>query len=330
MLNELVEIKELSSGNKGLMAKGNMPKGTLIWKLDSNEKQLSKEERDALPEDVRKLAFQYNDKFVVVHDGSQFMNHSCSPNTWWTADNELSALKDISIGEEITYDYSTADIGDWIAPWECHCGSHDCRKTISGKDILNKKLQDKYQGHLPSWTKDYINRYKANRLYILCGIPFSGKTTLAKKIVEKIGFSRIDLDEVKFSLFGKDITDSQIDQSGWDSVYQEMYRQIKQALSNGETVVHDTGNFTKHERDLVKKIADELNIESTTIFVNIPKPEAYKRLLDNRKTNIRFNVTDEDFESTVKEMEPPDQSENHLVFIWTDSVDHWIERNLGF
>ena len=166
-----------------------------------------------------------------------------------------------------------------------------------------------------------------NKLYILCGIPFSGKTTLAKRLVEKLKYTRIDLDEVKFELFGREITDVEIDQSGWDEVYLKMYQKIRTALINGETVIHDTGNFTKNERGLVKKIADELNIESVTIFVEIPKAEAQKRLLENRKTKIRFDVADEDFESTNKEMEPPDQNEKHLVFRWTDDVDRWVIEN---
>ena len=56
------------------------------------------------------------------------------------------------------------------------------------------------------------------KLYILCGIPFSGKTTLANKVVEMLGFKRIDLDEIKFKIFGPKITDSQIDQDGWNKV----------------------------------------------------------------------------------------------------------------
>jgi SET domain-containing protein len=156
MLSSSVEIKEITPGNFGLFAKTKISKGDLIWKLDTNEKQLTKEERDGLPEDIQKFAFQYQDKFIVVHDGSQYMNHSCDPNTWWTADDELSALRDINAGEEITYDYSTADIGDWTASWKCNCGSPDCRQTITGKDIIDKKLQEKYQGHLPSWSKVFI------------------------------------------------------------------------------------------------------------------------------------------------------------------------------
>lgn len=168
-----------------------------------------------------------------------------------------------------------------------------------------------------------------NKLYILCGIPFSGKTTIAKRMAEKLGFVRIDLDEVKFDLFNPQILDTQIDQSGWDKIFEEMYRRIRQSLVDGKTVIHDTGNFTRHERRKVQAIAKELGVETLTIFVNIPPEVAHQRLLDNRITKTRFDVADEDFQSTVKELEPPDENEKHLVFNWTDDVELWLEKYIS-
>ena len=89
-----------------------------------------------------------------------------------------------------------------------------------------------------------------NRLYIFCGIPFSGKTTIAKKVADKFGFVRIDLDDIKFDLFGKNARDEELKQTDWDKIYAKMYEEIKNNLKNGKTVINDTGNFTKQERIL--------------------------------------------------------------------------------
>ena len=126
-----------------------------------------------------------------------------------------------------------------------------------------------------------------NKLYIFCGIPFSGKTTIAKKLEEKLGYIRIDLDDVKFSLFGNDILDEKIDKQGWDKVYQKMYKQIEDNLKNDKTVINDTGNFTKHERDLVKEIADKLGLETIEVFIDTPTEIARQRLLENKKIKKR-------------------------------------------
>jgi predicted kinase len=167
-----------------------------------------------------------------------------------------------------------------------------------------------------------------NKLYILCGIPFSGKTTLAKAISNALGHERVDLDAVKIELYGDTMKDGDLQQKDWDAIYKRMYQDIENLLKQGKTVVHDTGNFTAHERGLVHEIASKLGVEAQTIFLDIPKNIAYDRLLKNRNTKNRHDVTDIDFERTVAEMEPPGESEKVLVFYVHDDVASWISEHL--
>ena len=166
-----------------------------------------------------------------------------------------------------------------------------------------------------------------NKLYIMCGLPFAGKTVLAKELAKRLGFVRIDLDEVKFALFGKEMKDEEIDQSGWDKVYAGMYQRIENNLRAGKTVVNDTDNFTKYERGLVRKITDKLGIESQVIFVDVPVKEARKRMLKNRQSGKRFDVSDEGLESTVKELEPPGKDEKTIIFRAGEVKDGWIKEH---
>jgi predicted kinase len=167
-----------------------------------------------------------------------------------------------------------------------------------------------------------------NKLYVICDIPFSGKSTLAKAIVNKHGYKRVDLDDIKFEMFGNNILDENLQQKDWDAIYKRMYQIIEGFLKQGGTVVHDTGNFTKHERGLIRQIAEKLGIPSTTIFVDTPKTIAYERLLQNRQSKTRFGVSDQDFESTVAEMEPPTEEENTISFKENDDIDSWIGKHL--
>src|SRR4030042_3295306 len=123
------------------------------------------------------------------------------------------------------------------------------------------------------------------KLYILCGIPFSGKSFLAKEIEKKFGHTRVDLDDVKFELYGENVKDEYLKQKDWDILYREGHRKVESLLQKGKTVVYDTGNFTKHERNTVRQIANRLGIEITTIFVDTPKQIAYERLSKNRSSN---------------------------------------------
>lgn len=166
-----------------------------------------------------------------------------------------------------------------------------------------------------------------NKLYILCGIPFSGKTTLATQLVKQFGFTRIDLDEIKFELYGADKKDSEMGTRDWNYAYEEMYKRLNLGLKAGKTVIHDTGNFTKKERSEVRQIADRLGIKTITIFMDTPPDVARERLVKNRNTNQRFDVGEKDFESTVADMEPPSADENPILFHHNESIETWIKEN---
>ncbi|KKT33215.1 MAG: hypothetical protein UW20_C0004G0049 [Candidatus Woesebacteria bacterium GW2011_GWB1_44_11] len=141
-----------------------------------------------------------------------------------------------------------------------------------------------------------------------------------------MGYIRIDLDDVKFSLFGNDILDEKIDKQGWDKVYQKMYKQIEDNLKNDKTVINDTGNFTKHERDLVKEIADKLGLETIEVFIDTPTEIARQRLLENKKIKKRFDVSENDFNSTVSEFEPPEDN-NVITYKHPQPIEDWIIEN---
>lgn len=165
-----------------------------------------------------------------------------------------------------------------------------------------------------------------NKLYIFCGIPFSGKSTLTKELARQKGFVRIDLDEVKFDLYGNDALDADLRQKDWDKIYQEMYKRIETALKAGKTVTHDTGNFTKYERGLVRSIADKLGIETVTVYVDTPVDIARQRLVANRTTNHRFNITDKEFQGVVDEMEIPGTDEHTVKYDSGTPVNAWINE----
>ncbi len=57
-------------------------------------------------------------------------NHSCSANTGFDG-LDVIALKNISVGEELTLDYATL-LDDKMEPFDCHCGTSNCRGTIKG------------------------------------------------------------------------------------------------------------------------------------------------------------------------------------------------------
>lgn len=76
-----------------------------------------------------------------------FVNHCCEPNTGLQLVGKsprLIALREIQIGEELSFDYSTStNLGDnWTM--KCFCDAPNCRKIIRDYDFLPENVKQKY------------------------------------------------------------------------------------------------------------------------------------------------------------------------------------------
>ncbi|MFO0936292.1 MAG: SET domain-containing protein-lysine N-methyltransferase [Gemmataceae bacterium] len=122
----MLEIRDAGEKGRGLFARAAFAEGAKI--LDLGGTVRSTEE---LTDDV--MALQIGIDRWLCSAGEHlddFANHSCEPNAGFiTGELALFALRDISPGEEITWDYSTSlDEPGWTL--DCRCGTDSCRRTI--------------------------------------------------------------------------------------------------------------------------------------------------------------------------------------------------------
>ena len=98
------------------------------------------------------------DRFIKLDRVPYLFNHSCDPNAGIRKTNELCALRDIQIGEEITYDYSTTVCTHSSWSMKCLCGSAICRKLIKNVRSIPKKRRDEYRKMraLPAFTSKEV------------------------------------------------------------------------------------------------------------------------------------------------------------------------------
>lgn len=165
------------------------------------------------------------------------------------------------------------------------------------------------------------------RVYILCGLPFAGKTTLAKALVERLGFARVDMDEIN-TRKGMGLHGEAIVQEEWDDTYAESYRQLDQLLQAGQSVLFDAANFTKAQRDYLRTIAAKHGASAQVIYVDVSETEARERWLQNRITQQRYDVRDDDFAYVVTYFAVPTPDEHVLRYHPSQTVDEWIEQVL--
>jgi len=116
---------------------------------------------DGVDETTRNNAIRYNKKYYINTNGElgSYLNHSCAPVSFLQKRKKglfLIAIKDIEIGEEITFDYSTTLDASDVWTMRCFCGSAHCRKIIKSFERLQKKITLAYiqQGIVPKYIYD--------------------------------------------------------------------------------------------------------------------------------------------------------------------------------
>ena len=165
-----------------------------------------------------------------------------------------------------------------------------------------------------------------SRLYILCGLPFAGKTTLAQELVTRLGFLYIDVDQINTS-FGVGLDSSPISPAEWGRTYAEAYRQLETALASRHSVLFEGANYTIELRDRLRAIAHIRGVTSQVIYVVIPELEARQRLMDNRVAQHRNYVRDDNFALVATDFEPPTKDERVVFYRQSEPLNEWIQQN---
>ncbi|MEV6557475.1 SET domain-containing protein-lysine N-methyltransferase [Nocardia sp. NPDC051756] len=88
---------------------------------------------------------------------ARLLNHSCEPDLG-IRDNafgafDFVALRPISDGEELTWDYASSEYRSIAVP-ECHCGAATCRRTITGYKYLTPAQRTRL-AHIAGYLADY-------------------------------------------------------------------------------------------------------------------------------------------------------------------------------
>lgn len=111
-MNETLVIKEIKDGMKGLFTKKRLVNGMKVLELGGNY----------FPYPTR-TSIQIGEQHLEHYEGGH-INHHCNPNTKVIIPNFTSpflvAIKDIELGEEITFNYETTET-ELIAPFQCDC-----------------------------------------------------------------------------------------------------------------------------------------------------------------------------------------------------------------
>ena len=157
-----IEIKPSSISGKGTFAIEPIAKGEYITTLTGelvHTKDINKLSASLGLAENDPLQIE-DETFIFLDYESKVINHACTPNAGIRNKSDLYALRDISVGEEITYDYSTTVGTNDSLNMTCSCHSSQCRQTIGNILTIPTATLKQYRelDALPAFIKRQLAR----------------------------------------------------------------------------------------------------------------------------------------------------------------------------
>jgi SET domain-containing protein len=163
-MNPKLVVKRSRSHEKGVFAKKAISKGERVAILGGDIMRIAEIER--LPMPLRRYPMQIEERFVLgtragEPEDTDYFNHCCNPNTGFRGQVFLVALRNIQVGEEVTFDYAmvvSPSVGCKITfEMTCSCGAPGCRRSITERDWTIPELQDRYRGYFSQYLQEKID-----------------------------------------------------------------------------------------------------------------------------------------------------------------------------
>ncbi|MDP3989154.1 MAG: ATP-binding protein [bacterium] len=156
-------------------------------------------------------------------------------------------------------------------------------------------------------------------LFIICGLPFSGKTYLSTKISESFGIQRISYDDLWKEIHQKESRDP-----NWEEICSIVEARVADELKAGRSVVYDTLNDTVGNREKLKKIAKNNDGEAIVIYADTPLDVIHSRRKENVESGDRHEVSEKNFQGALDRFEVPRPPE--VVFRRTPNqpIEAWL------
>lgn len=151
-------------------------------------------------------------------------------------------------------------------------------------------------------------------LYVLCGLPFAGKSTLATAVqARRPAIAVVSLDALMAEA-GHDVTAAQPVER-WEAASAEAVARARAALDAGRDVLIDDTTCLRFLRDRYRAVADALCVPARVLHVATAAATCRQRRSAAERDGRRGTLPPEVFEAVVAAFEPPAPDEPGWTYL---------------
>ena len=162
-------------------------------------------------------------------------------------------------------------------------------------------------------------------LYIMCGVGFSGKSTLAKRIAEYFNISLVSQDGLFFEK-EKELNLNQDSDEQWEMLLGMCKQRIMELMKEGKSVVFDNVNLKHAHRNELREIAKEAGGKAVVVYLDTLEETLNKRQDRNKVTRERHDVKQEYLDDTKAQLEIPQRDEEVYVFTPETNLEQFLSK----
>jgi predicted kinase len=154
-----------------------------------------------------------------------------------------------------------------------------------------------------------MKQKSSTRLVLICGLPASGKTTLARELARKIPAIRLN----------KDHWTTQLGHDVWDDEFRlrleaQLWALTQELLDQGQSVILEWGHWARVERDEKRLGARALGVGVELHYLDVPLEELIARV-ERRNASGEWTaspITRAHLEQWATIFQAPDEEEARL------------------
>ncbi len=156
-------------------------------------------------------------------------------------------------------------------------------------------------------------------LIIICGLPGTGKTTLAKAVAEKINAVYLNSDSIRMSM----LEEREYTEEEKKRVYEAMFVEAEKQLTEGKNVVLDATFYKKELRETAEGVAKKADvgffIVECVTHEDLLKERIFKRKKEESESEADFEV----YKKVKTQFEPIEKE--HLAVDTSLSLEKQVE-----